>query len=779
MAVTIDSTGGGTAIAYMDSHHVDYDPDLGRYWICYYDANSTNVVVEYSDNGTTWQEPTSGSQITSTATYNKGLQVTDDGAVWVAYENGSDEPCIRRGTMSGTTMTWSSEEVISTTATSFGNGLSMCVFPEGSGYQAFVAWSAATSANTYVSYANWTSAGGWGTWTEETITSGVACYTSIDFRHPSGSRKEVQASTPDVFVAYQSQATHYYFRKFAYSGGSWTKGDQRNVYTRQVVVQLPHLIYDGTDIIMGFCVNAGGSIYFLQRDLADTTTLESTQSTTSTGINSTPVVTYDSDRNLYFTCINNGSANIRTIKWTRSGSTPSNGSWAGSWTTVEADTPANYSIDSIIGYESGYVEHFWQTTGNDLKYEQGVTLNTTPSQPTWNNADNIAEDVAETLLLDWNFVDADSGDTQSKYKLEKRENNNLLREATDANFETDIGWWLAYEGCAISQSATQAKEGTYSMFIDVTGGVDWVVGPLSSGNTASSITAVEALEFGIPVQPSSSLGVRYSSYGVGHTNDVAIRIDKFNSAGTWTGATSYTPNTNNGSWDDLNATIVSIGATDAYVIPAFYGTSSEYDAGEDVYIDRIQLSIGSVAYEVPDPTWWNGTIWTTEQWVTSGTESATIPASWAVDGDSTHIFSVWTNDGTADSVTKSAPLRVIPSGQDNPTIDTITTITGQSQSITWTVTTQTKYQCRVYRDVGLTNLEYDSGIVVSGTKSHTTPFLEEGSRWIAVQTWNDEGLLSDQDTEAVTVDWLDPNYPVPTITENSPAGAITVGWSNP
>lgn len=300
------------------------------------------------------------------------------------------------------------------------------------------------------------------------------------------------------------------------------------------------------------------------------------------------------------------------------------------------------------------------------------------------------------------------------------------------------------------------------MLIDVTGGVDWYAAAANnmtfSGAGVPTISAADVFTYGIPWDSAIQGNLGFGYYGVGHTNTIYLYEYWFDEDGAYVARWSRSRSCLNGSWS-AGASVIANAATRKYVIPVFYGTG--YAAGEDVHVDELYLTLASSGgYEVPNPDWYTGAAWSTEQWVTSGTEEVTLAASWGLDADDPHIYSVWTNDGTADSVSKSVPLRVIPSAQDNPTLDAIGTITAKTKTVGWTVTTQTKHHLRIYRDVGLTDLEYDNGIVVTGTKSDTIPFNEEGSRWIWLTTWNDEGLASDVDTEAVTVDWADPPRPV-------------------
>lgn len=200
---------------------------------------------------------------------------------------------------------------------------------------------------------------------------------------------------------------------------------------------------------------------------------------------------------------------------------------------------------------------------------------------------------------------------------------------------------------------------------------------------------------------------------------------------------------------------------------------------------------GTAAYE-----YWNGSTWDSSESgstkiVSAGTELA-LAASWGADGDDEHFYSVKTWDASdAGPSAWSTELEVVPSGQDNPTITTITTINTTVYEVTWTVTSQTKFRLRVYGDdtgIDRDALFYDSGEVISGIASHNTPFPTNSvTRWVSLYTWNDEGLLSDEDTEDATVSFTGPDTPTLVVSVHQVLGddlfpkdaALEVAITNP
>jgi hypothetical protein len=213
-------------------------------------------------------------------------------------------------------------------------------------------------------------------------------------------------------------------------------------------------------------------------------------------------------------------------------------------------------------------------------------------------------------------------------------------------------------------------------------------------------------------------------------------------------------------------------------------TFNDPDEGDaqSAYSLRKQIGTGSYSY-------WNGSVFTASEGaatkIASSGTTHTISSSWGADGDANHKYAIKTWDAADAGPSDWDEVYVTPSAQDNPTVTAITTVTAPTYSVTWTVATQTKYRVRVYDDSGgspvTSTVFYDSGTLVSAVTSHSTPFPDNSvTRHVGVQTWNDEGLLSDEDTEQLAVSYLVP--PTPTVsmsTTGSESGVIWVSINNP
>lgn len=221
----------------------------------------------------------------------------------------------------------------------------------------------------------------------------------------------------------------------------------------------------------------------------------------------------------------------------------------------------------------------------------------------------------------------------------------------------------------------------------------------------------------------------------------------------------------------------------AEVLPVVW-TFNDPDAGDTqgAYSLRKQIGTGSYSY-------WNGSVFTASESaatkISSSGTTHTISSSWGADGDANHKYAIKTWDAADAGPSDWDEVYVTPSAQDNPTVTAITTVTAPTYNVTWTVATQTKYRVKVYDDSGgspvTSTVFYNSGIQVSAVTSHTTPFPDNNvTRHVGVQTWNDEGLLSDEDTEQLAVEY--PSPPTPTVsmsTTGSESGVIWVSINNP
>ena len=206
-------------------------------------------------------------------------------------------------------------------------------------------------------------------------------------------------------------------------------------------------------------------------------------------------------------------------------------------------------------------------------------------------------------------------------------------------------------------------------------------------------------------------------------------------------------------------------------------TFNDPDGGDTQSAYRLRRTITATV------TYWNGSTWQASAdastKITSTTSSHTLAASWGSDSDADHKYAVatWDNSDAGPSPF-SSDLRLVPSAQDNPTITTPTptgtpTISSTTSAVVVSDTSSTS-------DMDAGTLEYDSGVVVTGTKSDVADFPTNSvTRYVRVMTWNDEGLASDIDEVDVSVSYTPPSTPTLVNTSGTPTGAVTVTITNP
>jgi len=242
----------------------------------------------------------------------------------------------------------------------------------------------------------------------------------IDFHH-TGDGKTVANSAPHLYLAW-TESTATYFRKDTYSSGpTWTNGTRREIFDAITGNdKLFSMFYDGTRII--FAQPDGDSapwVGMYERDEADTTTTDRTSGIPSvSGKSEQSVVAWeDPDGNVYIATINDAEELIY-VKWTRATTT-----WDASWTTLTTNKVHEHSF-GVYPHPNGSVTEFFfgepgGVDGDDIFFNAVLSYNQAPTAPTWNNTSGATEDVAETLLLDWDFNDSD-GDDQSDYTVRRR-----------------------------------------------------------------------------------------------------------------------------------------------------------------------------------------------------------------------------------------------------------------------------------------------------------------------------------------------------------------------
>ena len=406
MAVDINAASGGRVAQRSMAA-----TSTGRLWVAIGDDTANKIEMWYSDDaGASWTENTAA-EITWTgaAGDNFVLFIDADDHAHLVYDTSAPAIEYRRNKSISTTSAWSA-------ATTVASGDNSYLSP------AMVAHREGTGWKTHVLYRNTTGGGSIKNlkYTPITITSadvitvgtttavvtnnnGLNGTNAIDFHHTATDEKAVQSSTPHLYMMWVDNLS-VKFIKYAYSGGTWTAGTVRTIYTSGTTPSAA-MLFDGTRVV--FTLTDGANLGLFERDAADTTT------TTKAGggiVHPGVVSTYDADQNVWV--IGSASTDLKGLQWIRATNT-----W-GSIQTLDTDDP-NLGI-ALRRYAGNLIPiAFGTSTSNRVRYDTSVN-NVAPSAPTWVNTDNVGADVGAALVLDWNFVDANPGDAQTAYTLRRQ-----------------------------------------------------------------------------------------------------------------------------------------------------------------------------------------------------------------------------------------------------------------------------------------------------------------------------------------------------------------------
>jgi hypothetical protein len=198
---------------------------------------------------------------------------------------------------------------------------------------------------------------------------------------------------------------------------------------------------------------------------------------------------------------------------------------------------------------------------------------------------------------------------------------------------------------------------------------------------------------------------------------------------------------------------------------------------QSAYVLERQVNGGAAEfYNAGGPSWGAGL--TVNE---SATESVTLAASWATDGDSI-AYRVKTRDAAAVEGPFSVVRTVVASVKVEPSLTVPAdggTVTSASVEVTWTATEQTAYQLRILTDADV--LVSTTGKVTSTSKTVTPDtVLANGETYKAeVTTWNDDDLESTPDTHSFDVVYTPPATPVLTVTTSGSAISVAIADPTP
>jgi len=391
---------------------VDRAPS-GRLWVMHFAAASV-IQFWYSDNdGTTWAKATG--DLTG---FGQGSFFVDlDGGLNAAYEVATIAGfAYRRGTVSGTTITWSVEFAVLGSLTV--HDLVTFRHPAG-GWSSLMNVRSAGGNGSHMVY--WLrivdttiTLGGTYDLTPGLVQGGAGFIGAIDFYH-TGDGKTVQGGTPHGFVGYVTSFGVRNLKKLNWNGTGYALG------SAQVISATPNtfhsVIFDGVRTMLAVNGAANGQMKLVEIDAGNAAQIDRGTSVTlsTTGL-TTPTMSYDRNGNIYLLAINAANSDLYRIKWTRATAT-----WDSTWTLVLAGTFTGSNLRKGYAFgASARIEGVYSDSTN-IFYQEVLILNTPPTAPTvLDPPDSAVRDVATSLGISWKFNDPDLGDSQTAYTVRRR-----------------------------------------------------------------------------------------------------------------------------------------------------------------------------------------------------------------------------------------------------------------------------------------------------------------------------------------------------------------------
>lgn len=406
MAVDINAASGGRVARRSIAA-----TSTGRMWVAIGDDTANKIEMWYSDDsGATWTENTSAEFTwTGGTTAHFALFIDADDHAHIVYDTSTPSLEYRRNKSISTTSAWSSASTVDSTTALAYEMPDLVAHREGTGWMAHVLYKRNTTGSDVMLWApiTITSADVITVGTKVTVDSDVGAATGtggIDFHHTATDEKAIQSSTPHLYMVWCDGLNDVKFAKYTYSGGSWTAGTTRTIYTASGT-PYAYMVFDGTRVVIA--LGDPTNIRLFERDAADTTTTtKAGGGSTLTGYN----MTYDADQNVWY--IGVSSSELKGLQWIRATNT---------WGTIQTlDTDNPFLGVALRRYAGNTIPiAYGTTTSSRVRYDTSVN-NVAPSAPTWVNTDNVGADVGAALTLDWNFVDDNPGDAQTAYTLRRQ-----------------------------------------------------------------------------------------------------------------------------------------------------------------------------------------------------------------------------------------------------------------------------------------------------------------------------------------------------------------------
>ena len=339
---------------------IDYTQD-GVLWSAYLESNIGEVRFSYStDAGESWNDSSASSFTAENSLQPVGFFIDKDNGAHVVYY-GDGQVSYRHGQLNplGTSWTWSNNIQVNVFGDAFFfTSWRVVAHREGSVWVAHVIYAQGDGSSSVHPYVTIIDINASHIPTVRTridlhnFVQNASADVAIDFHHEADDPKAVQGGAPHLYTAYamvSGIADSLFYTRIAYSGGSWSAGTERTLDASNQYLNRGHLslYYDGTRVVICHVRSASNTVVRVdERDEADTTTTNRDPTALSDGALMDCRLGYGIGGDIWLFAQGFTSFDYKKIRFNRGA-----GTWAGSWTVVEADNNVldNYQMSMMCG----------------------------------------------------------------------------------------------------------------------------------------------------------------------------------------------------------------------------------------------------------------------------------------------------------------------------------------------------------------------------------------------------------------------------------------------
>ncbi len=328
---TIDTSTDSSAVSYNHQRKV-FSDGAGHRWVFYYDG--ANTVYTWSDlDSVTW-ENTVSQAFTTSGVDNPSVWFHDTGSTKIVYAVGDGSTNdltlnVRRGTISGTTITWGTETTITAGANALASKVAF-ITRDTNGYL-WVASNAKVSGTTFqvvgIRSTNIDDASAW-----NSGTNLLSASISNNFIYPT----MVPLTGGDVYALWYADGAIDGKKN---TGGTWGSLESIATTTAGVATKIPSAVVDGSGNIDLVYIDSTGTVQHKQR----TSSWGSADTVDSGTGNTSPTVTRESSTGTLYAFYLQSTSQIKGRKYS--------GSWSDvtgidTSTTTKAYITSPYTVDA-------------------------------------------------------------------------------------------------------------------------------------------------------------------------------------------------------------------------------------------------------------------------------------------------------------------------------------------------------------------------------------------------------------------------------------------------